>query len=88
MVSTAALTVESTLAFAESATAEIVSVAALTVESTLFSVLELLQAAKEPIANTNKSFFIVMSLFVNDFLLIPVLKKSNLPDSRFWKYFF
>jgi hypothetical protein len=39
---------------------------------------EPLQAAKAPIAKTANSFFIVICLIMNDFLLIQRIKKSNL----------
>jgi hypothetical protein len=63
-----ALPVESILALAVSATALTVESAAFTVESTLASVLDpLLQAAKQPIDNTNKSFFmLIMFLLLSD----------------------
>jgi hypothetical protein len=73
--------------FAESAMDFTVSAAALAVESTLFTVestdaLEpepFEQAAKEPIANTNKTFFMFnFFLFVmNGLILIPQMLKSN-----------
>jgi hypothetical protein len=65
-VSTMALPAESNLALAVSTIALAVSVTALAVESALDSLLaELLQAAaKAPIANTNKSFFMVIMILV------------------------
>jgi hypothetical protein len=47
-----------------------------------------LQAAKAPIANTTKSFFIVICLIVNDFMLIPGSKKGNLGPLLFIKIIF
>jgi hypothetical protein len=74
-LSLAAEAVESIVLAAESTTAA----AGAAAESTLVSVLEdPLQAANAPIANTTKSFFIVICLIVNDFMLIPGFKKSNL----------
>jgi hypothetical protein len=61
MLSLAALAVESITALLESAVAFTDSVPDLAAESVLLSELDaLLQAANEPIANTTKSFFIVM----------------------------
>ena len=89
VLSFTAVAAESMVALAESATAVTLSLATVAAESTLVSVLEeLLQAAKEPIAKTNKSFFIVMCLFVNDFMLIPGLGKSNLLRATIQGYFF
>jgi len=60
-VSVAALDAESITDLAESAVAFTVSVAALAALSALEpEPVELEQAAKAPIANTNKSFFIVI----------------------------
>ena len=59
MLSFAILAVESIADFAESAIVFTESFAVVAAESTFASVLEaLLQAAKEPIANTKRSFFI------------------------------
>jgi hypothetical protein len=78
-LSFAAVAAESIVVLAESATAVTLSLATVAAESTLASVLEEpLQAANAPTANTTKSFFIVICLIVNDFMLIPGLEKSNL----------
>jgi hypothetical protein len=87
-LSLAAVAAESMVVLAESATEVMLSLATVAAESTLVSVLEEpLQAAKAPIANTTKSFFIVMCLCVNDFMLIPELGKSNLRGFIFYENF-
>ena len=45
-----------------------------------------LQATNAPIAKINNSFFIVLSfvLFMNDFMLIPGMKKGNLATLTFF----
>jgi hypothetical protein len=65
-VSIADLTVESILAFAVSPTALTVESTALAAESTAVVELDpLLQAAKQPTANTSKSFFmVILFLFI------------------------
>jgi hypothetical protein len=88
-LSLAAVAAESIVVLAESAPAVTLSLATVAAESTLVSVLEdPLQAAKAPIANTTKSFFIVICLIVNDFMLIPGFKKSNLQPLFFDKIIF
>jgi hypothetical protein len=78
------LATESIAVLAESAMDVTLSVEAFPALSVFVSVLEEpLQAANEPIAKTNKSFFIFMCLIVNDFMLIHGLEKSNLvPDQK------
>jgi hypothetical protein len=83
-LSFAAVAAESIVVLAESAAAVTLSLATVAAESTLVSVLEEpLQAANAPIANTTKSFFIVICLIVNDFMLIPRSEKSNLATTDF-----
>jgi hypothetical protein len=87
-LSLAAVAAESIVLAAESATAATVSLAAVAAESTAFSELEEpLQAAKAPIAKTTKSFFIVICLIVNDFMLIPEMEKSNPHFYIFYRIF-